>query len=48
MRYKDLDDFLKRGTAALAKGPLSIVMAEDEIEVDSTLRHNLTLSLIHI
>ena len=23
MRYKDLDDFLKRGTAALAKGPLT-------------------------
>ena len=42
MRYTDLDDFLKRGSAALAKGPLSIVMAEDEVEIDSTLRHNLT------
>jgi len=42
MRYSSLDEFLKRAGAALAKGPLSVVMAEDEVEIDSTLRHNLS------
>ncbi|MFZ1468706.1 MAG: hypothetical protein WAT09_06960 [Paracoccaceae bacterium] len=42
MRYKDLDDFLRRGAAVLAKGPISVVMAEDAVEIDSTCRHNLT------
>ncbi len=42
MRYTDLDQFIERGKAALAKGPLAIIMAEDEVEIDSTLRHNLS------
>jgi hypothetical protein len=42
MHYNDLDQFFERGKAALAKGPLAIVMAEDEVEIDSTLRHNLS------
>ena len=42
MRYKQLDEFLERSAPALAKGPIAIVMAEDDVEIDSTLRHNLT------
>ncbi|MEZ5796854.1 MAG: hypothetical protein R3D63_04790 [Paracoccaceae bacterium] len=42
MQYKDLDDFLSQAAGALAKGPVSVVMAEDEVEIDSTLRHNLS------
>jgi hypothetical protein len=41
MKYNSLDQFLKEGMAVLAKGPISIVMAEDGIEVDTTLRHNI-------
>jgi hypothetical protein len=46
MRYNDLDGFLEKATALasgpLSKGPIAVVMAEDEVEIDSTLRHNLT------
>jgi len=41
MRYSSLSDFLSNGKPALAKGPVALVMAEDEIELDSTIRHNL-------
>jgi hypothetical protein len=41
MQYKDLETFLDTGRAALAKGPLAVIMAEDEVEVASTLRHHL-------
>lgn len=41
MRYAGLPEFLASGKAALAKGPLAIVMAEDAVEVDTTLRHHL-------
>ncbi|MCU0827737.1 MAG: hypothetical protein MUE52_10110 [Tabrizicola sp.] len=39
MRYPSLADFLTARSSALAKGPLSLVMAEDEVEIDSTLAH---------
>jgi hypothetical protein len=41
MRYPSLDALLDAKAAQLAKGPLSIVMAEDEVEIDSTLAHQL-------
>lgn len=42
MIHADLEHFLENGKAALASGPIAIVMAEDEVEIDSTLRHNLS------
>jgi len=41
MNYKNTGDFLKRGKAALAKGPIALVFVEDEVEIDTTLRHHL-------
>lgn len=41
MHYASLDAFLQTGREALAKGPVAVVMAEDAVEVDSTLRHHL-------
>ncbi|QYX55922.1 glycosyltransferase family 2 protein [Roseovarius sp. SCSIO 43702] len=41
MQYSDLTDFLSTGAAALAKGPIAMVFAEDPVELDSTLRHHL-------
>ena len=41
MTYQGLSDFLSNGAAALAKGPIAIVMAEDLVEVDTTIRHHL-------
>jgi len=43
MRYSSLDDFMKLGAAALVKGPVAVVLAEDRIELGSTLRHHLDL-----
>ena len=41
MRYSSLTDFTNIGKSALAKGPVAIVMVEDDVEVDTTLRHHL-------
>ncbi|MDU8925999.1 hypothetical protein RXV86_01240 [Alisedimentitalea sp. MJ-SS2] len=40
MQYTGLDEFLTRGKAALANGPVALVFAEDEVELDTTLRHH--------
>ncbi|TCP63016.1 hypothetical protein EV663_101280 [Rhodovulum bhavnagarense] len=42
-RYDGLKDFLERGQAALAKGPVALIMVEDLIEVDTTIRHHAQL-----
>ncbi len=40
MQYSSLNDFLDRGRAVLAKGPVALILCEDEAEVASTLRHH--------
>lgn len=40
MRYNDLDHFLKKGRDALAKGPVALIIVEDLVEVDTTIRHH--------
>ena len=41
MNHASLDDFLKHGAAALAKGPVALIFVEDAVELGSTLRHHL-------
>ncbi|MCW1918416.1 hypothetical protein NX862_06610 [Rhodobacter sp. KR11] len=48
MRYSSLDAFLETGKAALAKGPLAIVIAEDGVEVASTLAHHLRIGFLRV
>jgi hypothetical protein len=48
MRYPSLDDFLKTGQAALAKGPVALILAEDAVEVSSTLRHHLKAGFVQV
>lgn len=43
MQYGSLDAFLSAEEAALAKGPVAMVFVEDEVEIDSTLRHHADL-----
>ena len=43
MRYSGPDAFLSRGKAALARGPVALIFVEDDVEIDSTLRHHLDL-----
>lgn len=39
MKYASLNDFLNR--ADLSKGPIAVIFIEDDVEVESTLRHHL-------
>ena len=41
MHYSSQNAFLSQGREALAKGPVGIVLVEDLVEVESTLRHHL-------
>ncbi|MEZ5911579.1 MAG: hypothetical protein R3D84_04525 [Paracoccaceae bacterium] len=41
MRYSGIGEFLTKGRAALAKGPVAMIFVEDQVEVDSTIRHHL-------
>ena len=40
MRYTSLSGFLRDGKAALAKGPVAMVLAEDPVEVETTIAHH--------
>jgi hypothetical protein len=40
MIYDGLAQFLDRGKAALAKGPVALIFVEDLIEVETTIRHH--------
>lgn len=41
LHYTSAKHFLETGSGVLAKGPVAMIFVEDEIEVDSTLRHHL-------
>jgi hypothetical protein len=43
MRYKSLTDFLNGAQPAFVRGPLAVIMAEDAVEMESTLRHHLDI-----
>ena len=40
MRFYNLTTFLNDGAAALARGPVALIFAEDLVEVDTTIRHH--------
>ena len=40
MRYRDLDHLIKEAGAELLAGPIAMVLVEDDVEVDTTLRHH--------
>ncbi len=48
MKFTSLDHFLRDGRAILAKGPIALVMAEDQVEVETTLLHHLELGFLHV
>lgn len=41
MTYPDLSSFIRHGQAALAKGPIALILVEDNVEVDTTVRHHI-------
>ena len=47
MRYDTLDSFLTNGATALGKGPVAVIMAEDTVEIDTTLRHHIAAGFVN-
>lgn len=43
MQYTSLSGFLDKGRDSLTHGPVAIILAEDKVELESTLRHHLEL-----
>jgi len=41
MRFNNLDKFLRNGAGVLAKGPVALILTEDGVEADTTIRHHL-------
>lgn len=48
MDYSGLGDFAARARRGLGRGPVALVLAEDEVELASTLRHHLELGFDHV
>jgi hypothetical protein len=48
MNHASLDSFLTDGKAALAKGPVAVIFAEDPAEVDTTLRHHIAAGFAQV
>jgi len=40
MRYRDLNQLIQEARTALNTGPIALILVEDEVEVDTTLRHH--------
>ena len=43
MQYTDIDQLISQNPDAIAKAPIALVFAEDPVEIDTTVRHNLHL-----
>ncbi len=41
MDHRSLGDFLRDRPEVLARGPVAMIFAEDQVEVESTVRHHL-------
>ncbi|QUJ75415.1 hypothetical protein KDD17_10530 [Sulfitobacter albidus] len=48
MQYADLDTFIARHKGASLRGPIAIVLIEDDVEVDTTLRHHMQSGFRHV
>jgi len=48
MNYASVGDFCTQGAAHLARGPVALILAEDEVALESTLRHHAALGFVAI
>lgn len=48
MRYSNLQEFLQNGSGSLSKGPIAILLIEDAVEIDTTIRHHIGLGFEEI
>ncbi len=47
-RYSSLDDLLKSNSKTFAKGPNALIFVEDQVEVDTTLRHHINCGFANV
>jgi len=47
MIHDSLQSFLKSSKGAFPKGPIAVILLEDDVEADSTVRHHLGLQFAH-
>ncbi|CUI70351.1 hypothetical protein [Cognatishimia activa] len=43
MRFSSFDELIAKDKALISKGPLALIFVEDEVEIDTTLRHHVDL-----
>lgn len=43
MHYTSVQDFCTTGASHLSNGPIAVILIEDEVEIESTLRHHIAL-----
>lgn len=48
MQYKNLEELIKTAPDALFEGPIAIILVEDEVEIDTTLRHHLQAGFVTV
>ncbi len=48
MHHTSVQDLCAKGAVSLAKGPIAAIFAEDEVELDTTLRHHLSLGFVSV
>ncbi len=48
MHYTSVRDLCAKGTRHLAKGPVALIFAEDDVELGSTVRHHLSLGFASV
>jgi hypothetical protein len=48
MQYTSIGQFLDKGNLAAIRGPVAIILAEDNCELDATLRHHLDLGFAKV
>ena len=48
MHFKDLNHFLSEGKSALASGPIALILLEDTVEIDSSIRHHIEAGFISV
>ncbi|WP_368186623.1 hypothetical protein [Aestuariibius sp. HNIBRBA575] len=48
MRYNSLNTFKMQGKSSVSKGPVGLILIEDDVEIDSTIRHHLECGFAQI
>ncbi|SFK80212.1 hypothetical protein [Shimia haliotis] len=48
MIYTSINHLIREEKSALAKGPIALIFVEDDVEIDSTIRHHIDLGFLKV